>query len=51
MTYRKDYKTKNKTLYPYREARINRTMMFFGTIIIILLSIIAFIVTYTPPLA
>ncbi len=51
MDYRKDYKTGHTSLHPYREARINRTMMFFGTIIIILLFIIAFMATPTVPLA
>lgn len=51
MTYRKDYKTKNVSLYPYKEATITPAMYVVGSIVIILLFIIAYMATYIPPMA
>ena len=40
-----------RSLHRYREAKITPAMWIVGTIMIIIMSIICFIITYVPPLA
>lgn len=40
-----------KSLYPYKEATITPAMMIVGTIIIIVMVIVSFLIMSVPPLA